>query len=119
MRGYGDTDAPPSADSYTAFHVVGDLVGLLDALDIDKVFLVGHDWGAMIAWYFCLFRPDRIRALVNLSVAFQPRHPNVPPVDGLRAVLGDEFYICRFQVSVNLIKIYLRGLTLTYETGNG
>ncbi|KAI8574772.1 hypothetical protein RHMOL_Rhmol01G0379900 [Rhododendron molle] len=59
MRGYGDTDAPPSAASYTAFHIVGDIVGLLDALGLDRVFLVGHDWGASMAWYLCLFRPDR------------------------------------------------------------
>ncbi|CAN1343775.1 Epoxide hydrolase A [Linum perenne] len=59
LRGYGDTDAPSSAAAYTSFHVVGDLVALLDALEIERVFLVGHDWGATIAWHFCLFRPDR------------------------------------------------------------
>jgi pimeloyl-ACP methyl ester carboxylesterase len=35
-----------------------------------QVFLVGHDWGALIAWYVCLFRPDRVTALVNTSLAF-------------------------------------------------
>lgn len=102
LRGYGDTDAPPSAASYTALHIVGDVVGLLDALDIDRVFLVGHDWGAIIAWYFCLFRPDRVRALVNMSVVFHPRNPTKTPVDGYRALFGDDFYICRFQVSQKL-----------------
>lgn len=98
MRGYGDTDAPPSISSYTTCHLVGDLIGLLDALGIDKVFLVGHDWGAFVAWDFCLFRPDRVRALVNMSVVFLPRNPNMTLVDGFRALLGDDFYICRFQV---------------------
>ncbi|CAN1343773.1 Epoxide hydrolase A [Linum perenne] len=74
LRGYGDTDAPSSAAAYTSFHVVGDLVALLDALEIERVFLVGHDWGATIAWHFCLFRPDRVRALVNTSVPFRPRY---------------------------------------------
>ncbi|KAK8614534.1 hypothetical protein V6N13_068334 [Hibiscus sabdariffa] len=97
LRGYGDTDAPPSADSYTVLHIVGDLVGLLDSLGVDKVFLVGHDWGAIIAWHFCQLRPDRVNALVNMSVAYRPRHPTVKPVDGMRALFGDEFYICRFQ----------------------
>ncbi|GMH20449.1 hypothetical protein Nepgr_022290 [Nepenthes gracilis] len=97
LRGFGDTDAPPSAASYTAFHVVGDLVALLDNLGIDQVFLVGHDWGAIIAWYFCLFRPDRIKALVNLSVVFMPRNPKIKPIQGLRLAFGDDFYICRFQ----------------------
>ncbi|GLT64893.1 hypothetical protein SLA2020_373570 [Shorea laevis] len=97
LRGYGDTDAPPSATSYTAFHVVGDLVGLLDALGVEQVFLVGHDWGAIIAWHFCIFRPDKIKALVNLSVPFFPRNPKVKPIDGYRAVFGNDFYMCRFQ----------------------
>ncbi|CAN1190853.1 Epoxide hydrolase A [Linum perenne] len=69
LRGYGDTDAPSSAAAYTSFHVVGDLVALLDALEIERVFLVGHDWGATIAWHFCLFRPDRVRALVEAEFA--------------------------------------------------
>ena len=98
LRGYGDTDAPPSAASYTVFHIVGDLVGLIDHLGIDQVFLVGHDWGAIIAWNFCLFRPDRIKALVNMSVVWFPRNPTINPVDGLRAVFGDDYYVCRFQV---------------------
>lgn len=98
LRGYGDTDAPPSPDSYTALHIVGDLIGLIDHLGIDQVFLVGHDWGAVTAWYFCLFRPDRVKALVNLSVAFRPRSPTRKPVESLRALFGDDYYICRFQV---------------------
>ncbi|BBH10433.1 alpha/beta-Hydrolases superfamily protein [Prunus dulcis] len=97
LRGFGDTDAPPSPASYSALHIVGDLIGLLDHLGIDQVFLVGHDWGAVIAWWFCLFRPDRVKALVNLSVAFSPRNPKRKPVDGFRALFGDDYYICRFQ----------------------
>ncbi|KAM7254682.1 hypothetical protein ACFE04_019923 [Oxalis oulophora] len=97
LRGYGDSDVPPSAASYTVFHLVGDLIGLLDSLEIEQVFLVGHDWGAIIAWYFCLFRPDRIKALVNLSVPFLPRNPQLKTLDGFRATLGDEFYMIRFQ----------------------
>ncbi|XP_068339678.1 uncharacterized protein [Pyrus communis] len=97
LRGFGDTDAPPSPTSYTAMHIVGDLIGLLDHLGIDQVFLVAHDWGAVMAWWFCLFRPDRVKALVNMSVAFSPRNPKRKPVDGLRALFGDDYYICRFQ----------------------
>jgi len=98
LRGYGDTDSPPSAASYTVFHIIGDLVGLLDHLGIDQVFLVGHDWGAVIAWDFCTFRPDRVKALVNLSVPFLPRNPAINLVEGFRALFGDDYYFCRFQV---------------------
>ncbi|KAJ8898617.1 hypothetical protein K2173_004230 [Erythroxylum novogranatense] len=97
LRGYGDTDAPSSVSEYTVFHVVGDLVGLLDSLGTEKVFLVGHDWGALIAWSFCLFRPDRVKALLNMSVALFPRNPLKRPVDGFREMLGDDYYMCRFQ----------------------
>jgi pimeloyl-ACP methyl ester carboxylesterase len=103
LRGFGDSDAPPSAASYTAFHIIGDLVGLLDHLGIDQVFLVAHDWGATMAWYFCLFRPDRIKALVNMSVAFRPRNPVRKPLESFRAMFGDDYYICRFQVIQLLI----------------
>ncbi|KAL4588278.1 hypothetical protein LXL04_001161 [Taraxacum kok-saghyz] len=97
LRGFGDSEAPPSSTSYTALHIVGDLVCLLDSLGLDKVFLVGHDWGAIIAWYMCLFRPDRIKALVNMSVVYNPRNPLVKPMEFMRQTFGDDFYICRFQ----------------------
>ncbi|KAF3673876.1 hypothetical protein BC332_07057 [Capsicum chinense] len=97
LRGYGDTDCPSAIDSYTALHIVGDLVALLDVLELEKVFLVGHDWGASICWYFCLFRPDRIKALVNMSVEFRPRNPLRKPTDMMREFLGDDYYMCRFQ----------------------
>ena len=108
LRGYGDSDAPPSPESYSAFHIVGDLVGLIDKLGIDQIFLVGHDWGAMVAWYFSLFRPDRVKALVNLSVPFRPRHPARKPVETLRALFGDDYYICRFQVTQFLTGVDFR-----------
>lgn len=98
LRGYGDTDVPPSVCSYTVHHIVGDLVALLDLLKIDRVFLVGHDWGSYIAWWFCKLRPDRIRALVSLSVVHMPRNPNRKPLQSLRAAFGDDYYICKFQV---------------------
>ncbi|KAL5539924.1 hypothetical protein UlMin_043063 [Ulmus minor] len=99
LRGFGDSDAPESPSSYTCFHIVGDLISLLDAIasDQEKVFVVGHDWGAQIAWYLCLFRPDRVRALVNLSVVFNPRNPQRKPMETLRAIYGDDYYMCRFQ----------------------
>ncbi|GLT99095.1 hypothetical protein SLE2022_165590 [Rubroshorea leprosula] len=99
LRGYGNTDAPEDPNSYTSLHVVGDLVALLDSVapDQEKVFVVGHDWGAMMAWNFCLFRPDRVRALVNMSVVFTPRNPKSKPLQTRRAVYGDDYYTCRFQ----------------------
>ncbi|MCL7043279.1 hypothetical protein MKW94_009494, partial [Papaver nudicaule] len=61
------------------------------------VFVVGHDWGATIAWALCLYRPDRVKALVNMSIAFTPRNPSAKPTDRLRAAFGNEYYMIRFQ----------------------
>ena len=50
MRGYGGTEAPASVADYTLLHLVGDMVGLLDALKLDHAVIAGHDWGAPVAW---------------------------------------------------------------------
>jgi pimeloyl-ACP methyl ester carboxylesterase len=78
MRGYGQTDRPDAIDQYSIFHLAGDMVGLLDALNIEKAAIVGHDWGAPVAWHCALFRPDRFPALATLSVPFRPRAPARP-----------------------------------------
>ncbi|KFK41012.1 hypothetical protein AALP_AA2G073800 [Arabis alpina] len=99
LRGYGDTDSPESVEAYTSLHVVGDLIGLIDAVvgEKEKVFVVGHDWGAIIAWHLCLLRPDRVKALVNMSVVFDPWNPKRKPISTYRSFYGDDYYICRFQ----------------------
>ena len=92
MRGYGQTDAPEAIDQYTLLHLVGDMVGLLDALNQETAVIAGHDWGAPVAWHASLLRPDRFRAAIGLSVPFIPRgqvHPRQRAaaehaVDGLR-----------------------------------
>jgi pimeloyl-ACP methyl ester carboxylesterase len=73
MRGYGQTDRPAEIDKYTLFHLVGDIVGLLDALGEPSAVIAGHDWGAPVAWHAALLRPDRFRAVIGLSVPFRPR----------------------------------------------
>ncbi|XP_058738513.1 uncharacterized protein LOC131610561 [Vicia villosa] len=97
LRGYGDTDAPASISSYTAFHMVGDLIALIDLLGAEQVYLVAHDWGATLGWYLCMFRPDRIKAYVCLSIAFPRRNPKIKIMDYRRATFGDDYYMSRFQ----------------------
>jgi len=78
MRGYGQTDRPEPIEKYTLFHLVGDMVGILDALGAEQAVIVGHDWGAPVAWHAALMRPDRFRAVIGLSVPFRPRGTAVP-----------------------------------------
>ncbi len=78
MRGYGDTDRPEEIERYSLFHLVGDMVGVLDALGERTAVIAGHDWGAPVAWHAALLRPDRFRAVVGLSVPYRPRGGVVP-----------------------------------------
>jgi pimeloyl-ACP methyl ester carboxylesterase len=50
MRGYGNSDQPEAIDQYTVFHLVGDMVGVLDALQTPRAVIVGHDWDATVAY---------------------------------------------------------------------
>jgi len=67
-RGCGDSDAPVGSGHYTIDLLVADLVALLDALHIDKVRLVAHDWGAGIAWTLAMRHPERVERYAALSV---------------------------------------------------
>jgi pimeloyl-ACP methyl ester carboxylesterase len=96
MRGYGGTDRPMAVDQYTLFHLVGDMVGLLDALGADTAVIAGHDWGAPVAWHAALLRPDRFRAVVGLSVPFWPRG-STPPTVGMPRTDDAVFYQLYFQ----------------------
>lgn len=73
MRGYGQSERPEAIEQYTLFHLIGDMVGVLDALGVDQAVIAGHDWGAPVAWHAALMRPDRFRAVIGLSVPFRPR----------------------------------------------
>jgi epoxide hydrolase A/B len=72
MRGYGLTDAPNDIDRYSIHHLIGDVVGVVNGLGESSAVVVGHDWGAPVAWYAALVRPDMFRAVAALSVPFTP-----------------------------------------------
>jgi len=96
MRGYGQSDRPSRVESYDSASVGADLIGLLDALDVDRAAVVGHDWGAASVWPLVFSHPDRVRGIAGLSVPFAPVAP-VSPLDIMRRRLGDAFYMVRFQ----------------------
>jgi pimeloyl-ACP methyl ester carboxylesterase len=97
MRGYGQTDRPPAVDQYTMLHLVGDMVGLLDALGAGQAVIAGHDWGAPVAWTSAQLRPDRFRAVIGLSVPFIPRRP-LRPTSTMPQTHDAIFYQLYFQV---------------------
>lgn len=80
MRGYGRSSVPTDATAYDRRTTVGDLVGLLDALDIGQAVFAGHDFGAHLVWDLPAWAPGRVRALMQLSVPRTPRLPVRPTV---------------------------------------
>jgi pimeloyl-ACP methyl ester carboxylesterase len=96
MRGYGRTERPEAIAQYTLFHLVGDMVGLLDALGAEQAVIAGHDWGAPVAWHAALLRPDRFRGVIGLSVPYRPRG-QVRPTTVMPQTENAVFYQLYFQ----------------------
>jgi len=96
MRGFGRTSAPADVSAYSIFDTVGDMVALVAALGENRAAIVGHDWGAPVAWHAALFRPDIFSAVAGLSVP-PPRRGRGRPLDTLRESGITNFYWQYFQ----------------------
>ena len=88
---------PEALEDYDIHHLVGDLVGVLDDLDVSQAVVVGHDWGSMVSSHLALLHPERMRGLVNMSVPHISRG-GTAPMTALRNAVGDMFfYMLYFQ----------------------
>ena len=96
MRGFGRSSAPPDVRDYTIFHNVGDMVGLVTALGEKQAVIVGHDWGAPVAWHAAMFRPDMFTKVAGLSVP-PPFRGRALPLETLRSNGITNFYWQYFQ----------------------
>lgn len=96
LRGYGDSDVPAGIDAYTIHHLVGDLVGLVKACGAERAWLIGHDFGAHLAWTATLLRPDIFTAVAAMSVPVRLRSAQ-PPLEALRKAGLDRYYWHYFQ----------------------
>jgi pimeloyl-ACP methyl ester carboxylesterase len=92
-RGCGESEIPARLGGYKIDRLVADLAGVLDALGIDKVRLVAHDWGAVQGWNFAMRHPERVERYVALSVG----HPNAYARGGFMQKLRG-YYIVLFQL---------------------
>jgi pimeloyl-ACP methyl ester carboxylesterase len=72
LRGFGESDRPEAVEDYAIKHSVADMVAVLDALGVERAHVVGHDWGAGLAWALAAWVPERVERLVVMSVG----HPN-------------------------------------------
>lgn len=92
LRGYGRSSVPTAPEEYTAYHTVGDAVAVLAAAGAASATIVGHDWGANIAWNAAMMRPDLFPAVCGISVQFRP--PGDPSfLHSLRAAGRHGFYM--------------------------
>ena len=96
MRGLGGTSAPADVEAYDVLALTGDVLALMDALEIQRAALIGHDWGADVAWKTAWIHPERVTAVAALSVPYIPRAP-APPLAIMRKHIGEDFYIVWFQ----------------------
>src|SRR5512139_414406 len=67
LRGYGGTTRPTGTEAYRIESLMDDVTGLLDAAQVQRVILVGHDWGGIIAWYYAMRHVGRVEALVIVN----------------------------------------------------
>ncbi|WP_033312858.1 alpha/beta hydrolase [Streptomyces iakyrus] len=91
QRGYGGSDRPEDVAAYSILHLVGDVVGLVHALGEERAFVVGHDWGAPVAWHTALLRPDVVRGVAGLSVP-PPFRGDRPPLQTMQERFEGRFY---------------------------
>jgi pimeloyl-ACP methyl ester carboxylesterase len=68
LRGFGDAPMPPNVADYSLGNILGDVIGMLDALNIKQARVIGHDWGAVVSWYLAAYYPARVERLMVLSV---------------------------------------------------
>jgi pimeloyl-ACP methyl ester carboxylesterase len=96
MRGYGGSSCPPNVDQYSLSELTGDLVALLDALDIEKAVFVGHDWGGFVTWGMSVLHPERV---VGIAAGCTPYMPFPSLAKHLAVVEGevDRQYVAWFQ----------------------
>src|SRR3954453_13256601 len=96
QRGYGHSSAPQEIEAYGITQLTDDLTALLDHFGKDDAIFVGHDWGALIVWDLARLHPDRVRAVVGVSVP-AVQWP-APPIQMFKAVFQDNFfYMLYFQ----------------------
>jgi pimeloyl-ACP methyl ester carboxylesterase len=95
QRGYGNSSRPSEIVAYDIEHLTGDLVALLDYYGFEDATFVGHDWGAMVAWWLTLLHPNRVRQLIALAVPYQVRGER-PWIEWMEEFLGSDYYFVHF-----------------------
>lgn len=109
LRGRGQTQQPASVEDYALANIVRDVTAIMDALGVERAHIVGHDWGAAVAWSIATYLPDRVDRLVAMAVG-HPGASGKPTLEALQKgwyrllfqfesaealLLADEWYLMR------------------------
>lgn len=93
LRGFGASEMPNAVSAYAVEQLVADMVGILDALGIERVRVVAHDWGAIVGWLLCIRFPERVDRLAALSVGHPGAYVRGGPMQKLKG-----WYVLFFQL---------------------
>ncbi len=97
MRGYGESSAPADPGAYDLITICADIQAAMNVLGHQQVAMIGHDWGAPIAWHLALLEPTRVKVVCGMSVPFGGR-PKRPAIEVMRELYQDQFhYMLYFQ----------------------
>jgi epoxide hydrolase 4 len=96
QRGYNTSDKPDGVAAYKVETLARDILGLLDRAGAEKAFIVGHDWGAFVAWWLAIRHPDRVKKMVAINVP----HPIVMTSEIFESLdqLRRSWYMLMFQL---------------------
>lgn len=83
LRGRGKSERPQRLEDYALSNIVADVAGIMDALGVERAHIVGHDWGAAVAWLFASLLPQRVDRLAVLSVG-HPASGSHPTLEDLQ-----------------------------------
>jgi pimeloyl-ACP methyl ester carboxylesterase len=95
QRGYGNSSQPSGVESYDIQHLANDLLGLLDHYGYKNAVFMGHDWGAMVTWWFAQLHPCRVKQIIALAVPYQVRG-DIPWIEWMEQFLGSDYYFVHF-----------------------
>lgn len=90
-RGFGGSDKPSEVADYRMELLTADLLALIEHFGEQQVVLIGHDWGAPVVWHTALRYPERVRAVVGMSVPYLGRGKR-PQIETLRHLYRDRFF---------------------------
>lgn len=122
QRGYGQTDCPHDVDSYDITHLVGDVVGLMSALDIKSAVLIGQDWGSPVVYHAALMRPDLVRGVLMMCSPPSPRGA-VRPSEGMKRFPKDlnfyQSYVAQPEAATEIMQDLRRFLLGVFYSTSG